>query len=116
MCWMRWTSKEDIQREIEPFRNTDFFRLEWEAGMGDVTYYPSKIGRYFTLDWQENHYAQIHRQYTEAHEELKRKKIDPFRVAVEAAHNAGLSFMPLIVRLAFFFHHPKTNGMQTAFC
>lgn len=115
MCWMRWTTKEDIQREIEPFRNTDFFRLEWEAGMGDVTYYPSKIGRYFTLDWQKNHYSQIHRQYTEAHEELKRKKIDPFRVAVDAAHNAGLEFYAAYRPAGFLFPPPEDEWNADGF-
>ncbi|MEZ5344962.1 MAG: family 10 glycosylhydrolase [Pyrinomonadaceae bacterium] len=106
-CWMRWTGREDIEREIEPFKNTDFFRMEWEAGMGDVTYYPSKIGRYFTLDWQENHYSQIHRHYVESHKLLKEKNIDPFRVAVETAHKAGLEFYAAYRPSGFLFPPPE---------
>ncbi|HMJ09314.1 MAG TPA: family 10 glycosylhydrolase, partial [Pyrinomonadaceae bacterium] len=115
MCWMRWTKEEDIQREIEPFRNTDFFRLEWEAGMGDVTYYPSKIGRNFTLDWQENHYSQIHRQYSEAHQELRRKKIDPFGVAVDATHQAGLEFYAAYRPSGFLFPPPEDEWNADGF-
>ncbi len=106
-CWMRWTSKEDIRREVLPFKDTDFFRMEWEAGMGDVTYYPSKIGRYFTLDWQDNHYSQIHRHYVESHKELKKKNIDPFQVAVETAHEAGLEFYAAYRPSGFLFPPPE---------
>ncbi len=107
MCWGRWTTEEDIRREVEPLRKTDLFRLEWEAGWGDVTLYPSKIGRYFTLDWQENPYSQVHRLYMEGHNELRRKNIDPLRVATDAAHDAGLEFYAAYRTAGFRFPPPE---------
>ena len=42
----RLTDAEGIRREIEPYRHTDFARMYWEAGEGDISYYFSKIARW----------------------------------------------------------------------
>ena len=41
----RATTPEAIRRELEPFRDTDFGRIYWECGMGDLLYYPGNAGR-----------------------------------------------------------------------
>ena len=40
----RLTSARDIQREIEPYRDTDFSRLYWEVGRGDLMFSHTELG------------------------------------------------------------------------
>ena len=46
----RLTSARDIQREIEPYRDTDFSRLYWEVGRGDLMFSHTELGREATFD------------------------------------------------------------------
>ena len=41
----RTTTAEQIRREVEPYRETDFGRIYWEVGGGDKLYYPTSVGR-----------------------------------------------------------------------
>ena len=36
---------EEIHRELEPFRDSDFSRIYWEAAMGDILSYLGRTGR-----------------------------------------------------------------------
>jgi hypothetical protein len=84
--WLRFSSEGDIRREIEPYRNTDFSRMYWEAGMGDVTYYPGKVGRLFTLEWMHDHYRLRDRLVGETYAGFRDRGVDPFRVALDYCH------------------------------
>ena len=41
----RTTTAEEIRREVEPYRETDFGRIYWEVGGGDKLYYDTTVGR-----------------------------------------------------------------------
>jgi len=105
--WLRFSSSADIRREIEPFRDTDFSRMYWEAGMGDVTYYPSKVGRLFTLDWMRDHYRLRDRLVGETYAEFQAKGQDPFRLALDYCHDIGLEFHAAYRVAGFYFPAPE---------
>lgn len=105
--WLRFSSPADIRREIEPYRDTDFSRMYWEAGMGDLTYYPSKVGRLFTLDWMRDHYRLRDRLVGETYAEFQAKGQDPFRLALDYCHEVGLEFHAAYRVAGFYFPAPE---------
>ena len=50
----RPTTAEEIRRHVEPYRDSDVSRLYWEAGIGDLTFYFSKIGAIPTADGMDD--------------------------------------------------------------
>jgi hypothetical protein len=88
----RPTSEAEIRREIEPFRDTDFQRIYWEGGMGDRMSYPTKIGLMPTQEGSDDFYRVGDRLAAESWRILSKKDIDPFRVALDYAHEIGLEF------------------------
>lgn len=110
--WLRFSSAADIRREIEPYRDTDFSRMYWEAGMGDVTYYPSKVGRLFTLDWMKDHYRLRDRLVGETYADFQRQGVDPFRVALDHCHRVGLEFHAAYRVAGFYFPAPEDEWNQ----
>lgn len=103
--WLRFRDEADIRREIEPFRDTDFSRMYWESGMGDLTYYPSRVGSLFTLDWMKDHYRLRDRLVGETYAEFQARGVDPFKVALEYCHEVGLEFHAAY-RVAGFYYPP----------
>ena len=82
---------EAIRRQIEPYRDTDFSRIYWEVGSGDTLYYPSKVGRNWdTIDLPRDYGRMNDRLRDEAWRILREDGVDPFRVAVDHAHEIGL--------------------------
>ena len=88
----RPTEADHIRRRIEMFRNTDFSRLYWECGMGDLLYYLGTAGRLPTLDGLDDFARTGDRLHRESWQILREQGIDPFRVAREHAHDMGLEF------------------------
>ena len=88
----RVTTAEQIRQEIEPFRDSDFSRLYWESGGGDNVYYFSKIASIPTNDSVTAFPRHGDRMHAESWRELRRQGIDPFRVALDYAHEIGLEF------------------------
>lgn len=105
--WLRFRSEADIRREIEPFRDTDFARMYWEAGMGDVTYYPSRHGSLFTLEWMRDHYRLRDRLVGETYADFRARGVDPFRVALDHCHAIGLEFHASYRVAGFYFPAPE---------
>ncbi len=103
----RPTTADEIRRELEPFRDTDFARVYWEGGMGDRLYYPSKLGLTAADDWIEDPYRQGERLAGEAWRALRAKGIDPFRVALDHAHAMGLEFHATYRPAGFHFPVPE---------
>ncbi|MCC6590002.1 MAG: family 10 glycosylhydrolase [Bryobacterales bacterium] len=103
----RPTSADDIRLELEPFRATDFARMYWECGMGDRMYYPTKIGLQATDEWIADPYRVGDRLAAEAWRELRRKGIDPFRVALEHTHGMGMEFHATYRPAGFHFPVPE---------
>ncbi|NQU10375.1 family 10 glycosylhydrolase [bacterium] len=83
---------DGIRREIEPYRDTDFRRLYWEIGMGDLLFYPGKVGRLPTCDGVNAfHYASA-RVHAECWRAMRDAGTDMLHIAVAAAHQTGLEF------------------------
>ena len=105
--WLHFTAEADIRREIEPFRDTDFSRMYWEAGMGDVTYFPSKVGALTTFEWMKDHYRLRDRLVGQTYADFRAKGIDPFRVALDYSHQIGLEFHAAYRVAGFYFPAPE---------
>ncbi|MBM3773593.1 MAG: hypothetical protein FJW37_00335 [Acidobacteria bacterium] len=103
----RPTGVADIRRELEPFRDTDFSRIYWEAGMGDRMYYPTRLGLTPADDWIEDPYRQGDRLAAETWRAWRKQGIDPFRVALDYAHKIGLEFHATYRPAGFHFPVPE---------
>ncbi len=103
----RLTTPEHVRREIEPYRDTDFSRMYWEAGGGNQTSYFSQIGRRHTLDVTDFG-RRGDRLHVESWREFRQQTIDPFDVALEYAHEIGLQFHACY-RVAGFHYPPLLN-------
>ncbi|MBI4625654.1 MAG: hypothetical protein HY736_20840 [Verrucomicrobia bacterium] len=107
LSWLHFTAADDIRREIEPYRDTDFSRMYWEAGMGDVTYFPSKVGSLLTFEWMEDHYRTQDRIVGQTYADFRAKGVDPFRVALDYCHEVGLEFHAAYRVAGFYFPAPE---------
>ena len=102
----RPTTAEEIKRQIEPYRDTDFSRVYWEIGNGDSLFYPSDLGRTSdTVDPPEDYARLTDRFREEAWRIMRRRGIDPFRVALEHAHEIGIE-LHSAYRLAAWAYPP----------
>ena len=110
----RPTKAEDIRRELEPFRDTDFARIYWEAGMGDRMYYPTKLGLTPVDDWFDDPYRTGDRLAAETWRAWRQNGIDPFRTALEYAHQIGLEFHATYRRRASTSRFRRTSGTAAA--
>ena len=108
-CYLHFKTEDDIRREVEPYRNTDFARMYWEAGMGDLTYYPSKVGKMITMEWMGGGYIWDDRIAGEVYRDFHAQGIDPFRVALDACHGLGLEFHASYRVAGFHFPPPDNN-------
>lgn len=88
----RPTTAEHIRRNIEPYRHTDFSRLCWEAGGGDLLQYLGNTGRRSTFDGLEDFGPQGYRKLAESWRIFRDKGIDPFQVALDYTHEIGMEF------------------------
>ena len=86
--------KQAIRKEIEPFRNTDFTRVYYEAAEGDITSYSGNIGRcvgdvlgnlqgFGVSQWShsKNNWRVIQEQ-----------GIDALQIAIDYVHELGMDF------------------------
>ena len=88
----RPTSAEAIRRQLEPFRESDFVRVYWQVGRGDVMAYPTKIAR-TQGDLSMADYPRVYgRLLAESWNILREKGIDQVQVGLEYAHQIGLEF------------------------
>ena len=106
-CTFRPVSEADIRHRIEPYRDTDFSRLYWEASQGDRCDYFTKIGLMPSDDWIEDPHRVDDRLAAESWRILRRKGIDPFRVALEHTHKIGLEFHASVRMAGFHFPVPE---------
>ena len=103
----RPTTAAEIRREFEPFRDTDFSRIYWEGGAGDRMFYPTKIGLTPADDWIQDAYRVGDRLAAESWKIMRKKGIDPFRVALEYAREIGLEFHATYRVAGFRFPVPE---------
>ncbi len=107
----RLTTPEDVRREIEPYRDTDFSRMYWEAGGGDQTSYFSQIGGRYTFDLGDFG-RRGDRLHVESWREFQQQGIDPFDVALQHTHEIGLQFHASY-RVAGFHYPPPLDHFNT---
>lgn len=99
-------TEEAVRNEIEPYRHTDFSRLYWECGAGDSMYYLGEVGRLATCDGVEDFDRRGDRLHAETWRTFRDQKLDPLAVALEAAHEMGLSFHASYRPAGFFYPPP----------
>ena len=104
----RLSDAEGIRREIEPYRHSDFARMYWEAGEGDISYYFSKIARWCTFDEAEDFARVGDRLHAESWREFRHLGVDPFDVAIEHCHDAGME-IHASYRVAGFWYPPPID-------
>ncbi len=88
----RLTSADEIRREIEPYRDTDFTRMYWEAGGGDEVHYFSEIAHIPTCEEVHDFNRRGDRLHAESWREFRAAGVDPFAVAVDHTHELGMEF------------------------
>ncbi len=103
----RPTTADEIRRRVEPYRDTDFSRLYWEGCQGDRCNYFTKIGLMPSDDKVEDAYRVGDRLAAESWRILQSENIDPFRVALEHAHEMGLEFHGALRATGFHFPAPE---------
>ena len=104
----RLTDAEGIRREIEPYRHSDFSRMYWEAGEGDISYYFSKIARWCTFDEAEDFARVGDRLHAESWREFRDIGVDPLDIAIEHCRDAGLE-IHASYRVAGFWYPPPID-------
>ena len=108
----RPTTPEEIRREIEPYRDTDFSRIYWECGTGDEAYFFSEVGRVPTFENIGDFERPGDRLHAESWRAFRDQGIDPFEVALEYAHDLGLEFHACY-RPGSFLNRPPSNDHMT---
>lgn len=105
--FMRDVSREEVCRELEPYRATDFARMYWEAGMGDLIGFPGTSGRRATFDSVDQFSFVVERLIIENERKMRDRGFDAFGAAVEATHDVGLEFHACYRPAGFYFPPPQ---------
>ena len=108
----RPTTNEEIRRHLENYRDSDISRLYWEAGQGQQTFYFSKIGTPMTADNIDDFPRQGDRLFAESWRIFRERKVDPFELALEYAHQLGIEFHACYRPAGF--HFPPQHNHFTA--
>ena len=95
-----------VRNEIEPYRHTDFSRLYWECGSGDLMFYLGQAGRLPAADGIEDFERRGDRLHAETWRTFRERQLDPLEVALNAAHEIGLSFHASYRPAGFFYPSP----------
>lgn len=98
--------EEELRREVEPYRNTDFSRLYWEMGAGDILYHLGEKGRLPTCDRREDFERQGDRLHAESWRFFRDQGIDPLKIALEYTHEIGMEFHAAYRTAGFYFPVP----------
>jgi hypothetical protein len=100
--------------EVEIYRHTDFDTLILQVGGADGVGYPSKVGE--MLGQKLTDFPRRgDRFYAEAVAELARKKINPTKVLVDGAHNAGLKVYVGLRPAAWVHSQPISDFFNSRF-
>ena len=88
------SSAGSVRDLLETYRHTDFQRIYWEAAAGDLCSYFTKVGRMWTRDQVsiQDYSLPECRRLVENWTQYLEQDTDPFRIAVEFAHDVGLEF------------------------
>jgi uncharacterized lipoprotein YddW (UPF0748 family) len=105
--FMRDVTREEVARELEPYRDTDFARVYWEAGSGDMLSYASQLGRSSTFDNGEHFPFVTERLIAGNERKMRERGFDSFATAIEVTHDAGLEFHAAYRPAGFYFPPPQ---------
>ena len=112
----RPTTVEEVLREIEVFRNTDFGTLILHVGGADGCDYPSQYGHMLSDQMDGLVYPDpTYRQYGEAVRELARKGINPTKVLIEGAHSLGMKVHVGIRPAIWTYYEPLRRFFDSPF-
>jgi hypothetical protein len=83
-----------VSNLLESYRHTDFRRIDWEGAVGDLCSYFTKVGRMWTPEHVpiEDFPLPEYRLMVKNWSEYLKSGVDPFRIAVDHAHNVGIEF------------------------
>ena len=108
----RLTTAEEVRREVDQYRESDFSRIYWEAGGGDLMSYFTSIGRLHTLDGVDDFGRRGDRLHAESWRVFRDQDIDPFDVALAHTHELGMEFHACY-RVAGFQYPPPLDQNNT---
>jgi hypothetical protein len=104
-------TKNEMLESVEPYRHSDVGVVFWGVNLGDLTYYPSKVGRYYYT--RGGSYAlQGRKEGADSLFALERQGIVPYQAACEHAHSMGLEFHTYY-RLSMYDHDGPCNIFST---
>ena len=106
-AFLRFRTADDVRRQIEPYRDTDFCRMYWEAGAGDMTNYPSKVGKLSAVGDTAEQYRLVDRLAGQVLADFEKEGIDHFQVALDNSHEIGLEFHAAYRVAGFKFPPPE---------
>jgi hypothetical protein len=106
-------SVQDIQEEIEPYRDTDFGKVFWQIWMGDTSQYLAKVGALFG-EGLEDFGEPGARRMAACMQEVRNLGLDPLEVALEHAHGMGLELYATM-RMGLFGMHPPAEAFEGPF-
>jgi len=92
----RWgyRTEEEVREEVESHRDGDFEVILWSVALGDICYYPTKVGKMRDTPplFNRPHFS-IEAESLSA---LSERGIDPLKVAIDCAHELGVKLYPQI--------------------
>lgn len=110
----RPTSVETLLPEVETYRHTDFDTLILQVGGADAVNYPSKTGE--MIGQQITDFPRRgDRFYAEAIAELARKNINPTKVLIQGAHDAGLKVYTALRPASWVHSQPASDFFNSRF-
>ena len=105
----RISTPEEVYYWIEPYRDTDFARIYWEAGAGDVMNYFSQVGRVPTCADVGDYDRTGDRLHAESYRIFQGKGLDPFKLALDYTHEIGLEFHASYRTAGFYYPPPEQD-------
>ena len=112
----RPTTVEDLLREVEVFRHTDFGTLLLHVGGADGLNYPSQYGHMLSDHMDGYVYPDpTYKQYGEAVRELAKKGINPTKVLIEGAHALGMKVHVGIRPALWTYYEPLQRFFDSPF-
>lgn len=100
------STEEEIRRNIEPFRNSDYSRIYYEGAMGDLRLYLNNTGKIPTYSELDDFFVRDFRIAAEDWRSWHERNIDPFQVALDYTHEVGLEFHACYRVAGFHFPPP----------
>ena len=88
------TTKEEILEQVEPYRYSDVAKVLWAFTYGDITNYPTRVGRILTARETGTDITTCrgNKITSESLETLISNGLVPAQVALEHVHSMGLEF------------------------